>query len=228
MVKKPRSDGLETRQRLLKAACRIFAWSGFNEAKTAEICRKADVNAAAINYHFGSKQGLYADSWRHAFEESIRTHPPDGGVSSDAPPEERLRGRIHSLLSRVLDPESHDFDIVHKEMVNPTGLLAEVMRESIEPLRNDMEAIIRELLGPEVPEEQIRLCRMSVIVQCLGPSMRHQQAREPSRPAAIPGPPPLPPLDVLAEHVTRFSLAGIGEIRRMASDTVLGKEAHRT
>ena len=50
-----RSAGLETRGRLLDAAGAIFADKGFRDATTAEICRRAKANIAAVNYHFGSK-----------------------------------------------------------------------------------------------------------------------------------------------------------------------------
>ena len=48
--------------------------------------------------------------------------------------EERLHARIFSIMRRIIDPESHDFDIVHKEMANPTGLLAGSIQELIDPI----------------------------------------------------------------------------------------------
>ncbi|MFH1488834.1 MAG: TetR family transcriptional regulator, partial [Pseudomonadota bacterium] len=132
-MRKQRSDGRDTRHNLLMAACEIFAKRGFRESTIAEICRKARVNIAAANYHFGGKDTLYVESWRYAFDKSLKAYPPDGGVPSDAPVQERLRGRILSIMRRILDPESHDLDIVYKELATPTGLLAGPMQESMEP-----------------------------------------------------------------------------------------------
>jgi len=84
----------------------------------------AEANTAAANYHFGDKETLYVESRRFAFEQSLRTYPPDGGVPGDAPLEERLRGRILAIMRRVIDPRSHELDIICKETANPTGLLA--------------------------------------------------------------------------------------------------------
>jgi AcrR family transcriptional regulator len=43
---------------IVKAAEILFAEQGFTETTVRQITSKADVNLAAINYHFGSKKGL--------------------------------------------------------------------------------------------------------------------------------------------------------------------------
>jgi AcrR family transcriptional regulator len=214
-MKKQRSDGVETRQRLLRAAAKIFAARGFWEATIAEICGEAKANTAAVNYHFGSKEALYVESWRYAFEKSLKAYPPDGGVAWDAPAEERLQVRILSIMRRITDPESHSFDIVHKEMANPTGLLSEAMQESIEPLFRDFASIVRELLGEHATARHVRLCHMSIMAQCFGPLLRERRRRiSPKAPRPRGFEPALEDVDTFADHVTRFSLAGIHEVRR--------------
>lgn len=213
-----RKDGQETRQRLLDAACEVFAANGFRQATVAEICREADANIAAANYHFGGKEALYVETWRYALEKSLRTHPSDGGVAADAPPEERLRGRILSIMQRIVDPKSYDFDIVHKEIANPTGLLTDAMHESLGPLRRDFVAMVRELLGEKVTEQQVRLCHMSIMAQCFGPLLRERRRKKSSRGSHARGHEPLgADVKTLADHVTRFSLAGIREISQGGS-----------
>jgi len=156
----------KTRQRLLEAACEVFAGKGYSDATIAEISERAGANIAAVNYYFHDKETLYVEAWRLAFQRSLEAHPPEGGIASDASPEERLRGRILALMRRIVDPESQEFDIVLKELANPTGLLRKVMRESIEPLRRELNAIVRELLGTGASERRIRLHGMSILAQC--------------------------------------------------------------
>ena len=48
-----------TQDKIIKAACRAFARNGYEGASIRAIVAEADVNQAAINYHFGSKEGLY-------------------------------------------------------------------------------------------------------------------------------------------------------------------------
>ena len=54
-----RSDGEESRERLLQAGLRLFAHQGFNKTSTRELAEAANVNVAAISYYFGDKLGLY-------------------------------------------------------------------------------------------------------------------------------------------------------------------------
>ncbi len=214
-MRKQRSDGVKTKSLLLEAACEIFAAKGFWEATIGEICGKARANMAAVNYHFGGKEALYVESWRHAFNRSLKAYPPDGGVAPDAPAEERLRGRILSFMRRISDPQSHAFDIVHKEMANPTGLLTGILQESLEPVFRDLSALVRELLGEAATEKEVRLCQMSIRAQCFGPMLRERRRRlaPPGKPS-VPVEPLLEDVETFADHVTRFSLAGIREMRK--------------
>lgn len=47
-----------TRERILKAAERIYAASGFHGMSLRDVTLLANVNLAAVNYHFGSKDKL--------------------------------------------------------------------------------------------------------------------------------------------------------------------------
>jgi hypothetical protein len=76
--------------------------------------------------------------------------------------EERLRGRILAIMRRVVDPMSHALDIVYKETANPTGLLADAIPKALEPIFHGFTRIIRELLGPDASDQQVRLCQMSI------------------------------------------------------------------
>ena len=208
-MRKQRSDGQETRQNLLVAAAEIFAYKGFSEATIAEICRQAAANIAAISYHFGSKEALYMESWRYAFTQSLTTYPLDGGIPAEAPAEERLRGRILAIMRRIIDPHSHEFDIFHKEMANPTGLLAKAIQESVEPIFQGLALLVGELLGQEPHVHEVQLCTMSIRAQCFGPLLHARRCK------ITQGLPPtgleflLDDVVQLADHVTRFSMAGI-------------------
>ncbi len=50
----------DTRSRILDVAENLFGERGLDRVSIRDITRKADVNLAAINYHFGSKEDLIA------------------------------------------------------------------------------------------------------------------------------------------------------------------------
>ncbi len=213
MKRKRRKDAQETRQRLLAAAAQAFAEKGFWETTHAEICAAAQVNTAAVNYHFGSKENLYVEAWKYSFGKSMEAHPPEGGVPPEAPVQERLHGRILAFMQRIADPDSYEVEILHKEMANSTGLLTEAVQQTMERMRQGLRSIVQELLGHGASEQQVSFCVMSLVGQCFGPMLHLRHARLGRGKAPPVGPSPAFRVEELAEHVTQFSLAGIRGIR---------------
>jgi len=215
-MKRPRSDAVNTRQNLLEAAGAVFGKKGFWSATHEEICSRANANLAAINYHFGSKENLYIEAWKYSFEKSMEKYPTEGGTCSKDPVEKRLRGRVLSILRRIADPESHEIDIMLKEMANPTGLLTEVIVSKTGPGKRDFDLIIKEIIGKGVKEEQIGLCHMGIISMCFGPMLHLRSVNEDSQMQK----PEFLPMDLgverLADFIVRFSLAGMRSFSRVS------------
>lgn len=211
-MKIPRRDALKTRENLLAAASIIFAEKGYRDTTIFEICNQANSNIAAINYHFGNKETLYKETWRHSFSESIKTHPPDGGIGDSRPPDERLRGSVNALLHRIADENNKEFLIVQKELANPTGLLEEVMREELQPLHDIMESLVRELLGSQASDMHVRFCTISIISQCINPivAAKAQKKKWDDKGALV----EIKDIEAYSNHVVKFSLAGINSIRK--------------
>jgi AcrR family transcriptional regulator len=213
-IKMQKNQHNGTKERLLESACRVFSQKGYRDATIAEISSLARTNIAAVNYHFRNKKTLYIEAWRQAFHQSLEKYPPDGGVKADAPAEQRLYGRILSTLKRFENP-NYEFEIIRKEFANPTGLLSEVIRKSIEPLHQQMFAIVKELLGLKVPEWQAQLCMRSIVTQCFNP-MAHHRPKAADKNNFKPEIKHLQfNVEQLAQHITQFSLAGLREIRRL-------------
>jgi len=213
-MKIPRKSSIKTYKNLLAAAGEIFAEKGYRDTTIAEICQRAGTNIAAVNYHFGSKEILYREAWRHSFLESLKAHPPDGGATDDASPKERLRRQISALLHRIADKNNREFLLVQKELANPTGLLKEVIHMELRPLQQRMRAVIRELLGPHVSDLLVRFSEISVISQCINPMVVRRRKEE--KAAGENDRPEIEDIEAYADHVVKFSLAGIRRIREEA------------
>lgn len=75
-----------TKDRILGAAEELFAQNGFAGTSLREVTSRADVNIAAVNYHFGSKENLVNEVFRRRMDEmsqqrldqlkaALREHP---------------------------------------------------------------------------------------------------------------------------------------------------------
>lgn len=193
----------------------VFGEKGYHDATHADICRLAGVNTAAINYHFGSKDGLYRATWEHAIEQVDRLHPFDGGVPPDAPAPERLRATIAALLRRFTDKRLGYLHTIRlMEHANPTGVLDEVVAGRIRLFRSHLSGIVRDLLGPEATDDDVQLCEMSIATQCHAVRCGRRDKRRRSAPLWRFAP---SDVDRLTEHITRFSLAGVEAIRQQVS-----------
>ncbi|OPY88461.1 MAG: hypothetical protein A4E72_01327 [Syntrophus sp. PtaU1.Bin208] len=133
-------------------------------------------------------------------------------MGDNASPEERLRGQVTAILRRIADENNREFLFMQREMANPTGLLEEVLREEIGPLQQRTAGLVRELLGPLVPEQGAKFCELSIISQCMNPIVAGRGLGK--RNAGQDGPPAIDDMEAYADHVVKFSLAGIQALRK--------------
>ena len=114
----------------------------------------------------------------------------------------------------MADTSNREFKLVLRELISPTGLWPEVIREAVIPLQAGLLAVIGELLGPKATTRHCMLCLHSIMGQCLG-LMAMTYKRGPTVTSSqFPGVTPLTiNIDSRTEYITRFSLAGIRVMR---------------
>jgi HAD superfamily hydrolase (TIGR01509 family) len=209
----------DTKARLLEAAGEVFAQHGFRVSTVRQICKRARTNVGSVNYHFRDKKGLYAAVFGYALQLATNKYPPDLGITREATPEEKLRAYIHSLLLRLMAeglPAWHG-KLMAREMAEPSGALDDVLENSIRPLHTYLAGVVRELMHKEGSADREEshytfLTSLSIAGQCLHYHIARQwiealrpQSFDPTR------------IDRVADHITRFSLGGIRELRAGAS-----------
>src|SRR5260370_30509942 len=99
-----------TRGAILAAAERLYADRGFGDVTLRDIVAAADVNLAAVNYHFGSKDELIAELFvtrsiatnRERLNELKRAEESGGGRADINP---ILRALVGSPLRRRPGPQ---------------------------------------------------------------------------------------------------------------------------
>jgi len=209
-----------TRGRLLEAAGAVFSERGLRAATVRQICSRADANIAAVCYHFGSKEELYSAVLVEAYRAALAKYPPLLGTSESAPAEARLHAFVHSLLLRILDQDNASCfgSLILREFAEPTPALATVVEQTFRPIYQLLTSIVAEILAEAagkrpVPPRVAHRCAASVLGQCLfykhtkpiserlTPHLRFERGA----------------LAELADHITKFSLAGIHEEARRAA-----------
>src|SRR5665811_407586 len=158
-----------TIDRLLQVAVEVFAECGFREATVREICSRANVNVASVNYYFRSKEALYAQALAFSFQEANRLHPQDAALDKGLPPEQRLALFIGNFLHRLLD-DSHlglHSKLITREIVYPTKALDEIIETTIVPQFALLEEIIQGILGTSADKVIVQRCLLSIFGQCL-------------------------------------------------------------
>ncbi len=195
----------ETRERLLEAAGEVFAEHGFRDATIREICEKAQANVAAVNYHFGDKEELYAAVFSYA--RSCAVADAEVNVSPAAPAEERLRAFVRAVLKRFFDEGRPAWlgKLVAREMIDPTKALDSLVKEQIRPNAERVRGIVRELIGVETSDEELWRCSFSLAAQWLfyfhcGQVVKRLNPNQQFGPQE---------LDRLADHITKFSVAAL-------------------
>ncbi|MCX5804472.1 MAG: CerR family C-terminal domain-containing protein [Proteobacteria bacterium] len=168
-MKSGKNISLSTRERILEAAGEIFAEYGFRNATVRDICEKANVNIAAVNYHFGDKEKLYylvLEYWR---EVAFQKYPLDLKMDENKSPEEYLKAFIRSFLFRILEEGQSSWfgRLVAREYMEPTKALDMLIEDTIQPAFLFLSSVVQQLRGKPASEETTRFCCLSIVSQCL-------------------------------------------------------------
>ncbi len=201
-----------TRAALLRAAAEVFAERGYQLARVRDIAARAGVNLAAMNYHFGGKQKLYLAVLQSNAAERLGHFPLPDAAHSRLGGQELLRLAIRNLLGRFLSTEQPSLlpRLFVRELANPTPALQSIVDSVARPQLALLQGVVRRFLGPKASEQELRLAAFSVLGQCVFYLF--------ARPVVSQLDPKLyaddSQLDRLAEHIARFSAAGLEAQKR--------------
>jgi AcrR family transcriptional regulator len=163
-----------TRHALLDHATDAFAENGFDGASVREITRRATVNSAAINYHFGGKEALYREVLRLAVaalnDASLLDEDTIDSVARDEAVRLFIRQQVtpllkHSQIGRYLR-------IFAWETLAPTQVYRDFIASEKLPILDQAEKIVRRFLPPTAAREEIIIATLW-LTQQVTPFIRH-------------------------------------------------------
>ncbi|MDD5064378.1 MAG: CerR family C-terminal domain-containing protein [Phycisphaerae bacterium] len=200
----------DIRDRLLDAAEKLFSEHGFADTSVRDITAEANCNVAAVNYHFGSKEKLYADVWRRNLL-LLRNNQLAGieKVMSNNQSSPSLEDLLKSFAETFIGP-----------LVNKTGssrLLKLMMREMLDrhlPPNMFADEVIKPTLGamqkallktcPGLDESRVALIVFSIVGQLIH-AVRIRTMFGQSNGSNL----PIFDFAEMIDHIIKFSAAGI-------------------
>lgn len=167
--------GDDTRCRLITTAIEMFAEYGYEGAGTRMIAERAGVNLPAIQYHFGSKEGLFRAVIEHIAQQFGERMEPAArrvreGLAAD-PSTNELFGLLRELLDHFAAlmlgedfPESWRLIIGRAEITDAAlldPLHEAIMAHSVRPCI----ALLARLLDLPEDDEMVRLRTATIFGQ---------------------------------------------------------------
>jgi AcrR family transcriptional regulator len=143
--------------RIIEAAGPIFAQKGFAATTVREICAAAKVNQAAINYYFGSKEGLY----KEVFASTYLSLPPLSYDDFAEPDQSRpFEEQFYEIIvKRTKDIFATNFiewkwkaQLMFRELHDPTPNCGEKLQEYIIQDYNVINHYLDSYFDPSTPE----------------------------------------------------------------------------
>ena len=211
---------IDARTRLLHAALELFGKHGFAATSVRDLAASAEVNVAAVNYHFGSKDCLRMEALRYGFAPTVpvvqqlhdmMVNAREMGTREAA--EDALRRFVKVFLKDIVGREGKHWAMFMREGLSPGPGHEMVVREYFVPIGQVLGGIVS-MLVPGADEQTGPMCISSVISQCVhvrtsAPTLRFFTGRDPRSSEY---------LDRAAEHIATFSIYALRGMDQAASN----------
>jgi TetR/AcrR family transcriptional regulator, regulator of cefoperazone and chloramphenicol sensitivity len=215
----------DAKTRILNVAGPIFAQKGYEAATVREICDRAGVNLASVNYHFGGKERLYIETVKRAHPITLdENRVPDWPLGTS--PETKLRDFISTMMKRMLEVRTAPWQIhlLMREMQQPTAACRELVQGYFRSEFRILLGILDEILPSGTPQHKRHQIGFSVVGQCLHYRMGHhviamlvdeEELKEHYG------------TDQIAQHISEMCLAALGLVPPLAAGCgVVSRQPH--
>lgn len=167
---------LDTKQRILNAAEKLFAEHGLAATSLRAITAEARVNLASVNYHFRSKEELIRAMYTRRLE-PINRRRLDllGAVEREAAPKPApIAAILDALIGPLLEAKAEDDGagvaiLLGRVYAEPGGLAGQMLREQMAEVAQRFGAALHCAL-PKLPRAELAW-RMHFIIGALAHTM---------------------------------------------------------
>lgn len=203
-----RENGAQTKQQLLEVAGRVFAERGYVRATSKEICELAHANIAAVNYHFGGKDGLYAAVLEEAHARLVSIDSVAEITRSKGSGADKLRLLLRKIVEEVArrDDGAWELRVLSRELLAPTPLMDGMMNNQVMPKAKMVTAMIGEMLGVPPSHPAVSRSTVSIVGPCVFLLVANPDWLKKIFPAL------LADTDALVDHMVEFAVGGLRSV----------------
>lgn len=211
MSKPPRSiraDGEVTRTRILEAAGELFAAHGYAETTSRAIAAQADVDVASINYHYGSRSGLYQAVLVESHRRLISIMDLQELAGADITSSEKLEKLFAHLVARAAEDKGWNIRVLARELLAPSSHLEALLQQEVLPKFLVVKRLLSDITGIPVEDPALIRCLVSVAAPCAMLLVIGRRVPGPLRDVLQ------MPASTLSKHLHTFAIAGLEAVSR--------------
>ena len=199
----PRTDGDSTRAKLLDAAGRLFAECGYAGAASKAICEAAGTDLAAINYHFGNRDGLYRAVLHEGHKHFVSLENLTALAQSVLSPQQKLEAFIDGMVASLFDDKGWHNRVCAREILAPSPHFASLIGEGVMPKFRLVADILGDITGIPPGDPALARCVVSIMAPYLMLLVIDRDTPNPFQALLS------QPVEELAAHLKRFAVAGL-------------------
>jgi len=195
-------------RQLLEAAGQVFAEKGFDRATGKEICERAGVNTAAVNYYFGGIEGLYVAVFEAAHGRLPSFEDVSAAIAGKSDPKAKLRAVMELIVRTITGPASSSwmFRVIGREFLSPSHAVEALREKQIVPKARLVKGIVSELMALPADHPAVARTCITVVAPFVMLLLGDRQLLRRVFPSLV-----LKPSDAEAmlDHMVTYALAGI-------------------
>ena len=207
------ADRQGAKARLLDAAGQVFAEQGFEAATGKQIAERAGVNAAGVNYHFGSLEGLYAAVLAAARDSLVASESFAEVASFPGEAEDKLRSLIRLVVRGAVKSGRSGWAlrVIGREVTAPTPVGLRLLVSTLGPRVRLLRSLVGAMVGRPEDDPEVALACISIVAPLQLLLIADRQIIRGLHPSLD-----LPAMDeeVLTQHFFDFAMAGLARIAR--------------
>jgi AcrR family transcriptional regulator len=198
--------GDRARHQLLIAAGEVFAERGYGRSTSKEICERAGMNCAAVNYHFGGFEALYSQALAHAHQHFFALEVLKDIAASKDTAKRKLRAVISMIVSRLAFPHaSWEMRLISREIISPSPAREAFIKAELLPKLSVLRDIVASMIGAERDDPTVGRTMLTVLAPGMMLAIMHRDMWKNLMPGLADA---AEEIDPLIDHIERFTATG--------------------